>query len=54
MLQRAGATMSLTDLLDVLVDMKQDFEISDAFLDNLLSRTEWANFLGFHRSTLWR
>lgn len=54
MLQRVGATMSLTDLLDILVDMKQDFKIRDAFLDNLLSRTQWANFLGFHRSTLWR
>ncbi|WP_226890081.1 hypothetical protein [Nostoc sp. MG11] len=54
MLQKVGATMSRTDPPQILIYMKQDFQIRDAFLDNLLSREEWAKFLGFHRTTLWR
>jgi hypothetical protein len=54
MLQKEGATVSRTNPPDILIYMKQDFQIRDAFLDNLLSREDWANFLGFHRTTLWR
>jgi hypothetical protein len=54
MLQKAGATMSRTEPPEILQYMKQDSKIRDAFLDNLLSREQWADFLGFHRTTLWR
>lgn len=46
--------MLQTDFPEFWRYMKQDFKIRDAFLDNYLSREEWANLLGFHRSTLWR
>ncbi|MBD2535438.1 hypothetical protein H6G97_41005 [Nostoc flagelliforme FACHB-838] len=46
--------MMQTDLPTVLENLKQSPKIRDAFLDNLLTRTEWVSTLGVNRTTLWR
>jgi hypothetical protein len=51
---KVDATMTDNSASNILIYMKQNPKICDAFLDNLLSREQWASFLGFHRTTLWR